>query len=851
MVPLPKLDIHPEPSSWETGLVDKKMCPSTVEACVKAVEPLEKEYLATLAESWRTSVLTNGKKAAQPNVELLEKISKLYATAIALNTENKKLKGGALDETLHIQLGLWQEEVVCCKNTFPLPELGKKTKVNNNAEANASFMSDEIDGLLMGLGVTKNASEATKIKAMEEEFHRLLAAGLSDQAAEVQGLHQWKVQQVNASSGAADWQAGGNGKQSRGEGGIATALEKYEHAVGINPNNSDANYHLGRIHIQLGNFEKAQLHLEHALANKPIFPFASFLLVSTSFVLYLTGKQKMLNTIQGLSIVSPKLPKLELIPHALKLLEDPISDFHTSLWLAFRATATNQPFQTQSTTKLCETILDPTNTHFHNAHIGLSKSYLLTINPLKSIHPITLLLSILPQTLQTLPPKSKAFQTTSLNLCQARKHLLHLLPLIPHQESTTTTLDALNQSTILSTTLTVTSSTSSQETTPHPETLTSIEQISQSIVFRTSNNPAFVSQLGKAQLDQLDANPAFSKDLKKLQNAIECFEVADILEVSAGSGAIPERALTPIQGQDWFVALKKEVDLWAVASKPKEVPKAAAATKGAAGKKGAAAPAVKGTASKSAVAAKPAPAAKAPQAKPATVKGGPVPKTQGKDAVEKTSRPASSSKVGVKKGSTATLGEKKPTPKGSKSNLTAPAPPSVIPNSSTENSTISSFSTFETHIGLARAISKKYGFIEEANAKDAQLQPLLETLSTHYKNAIKIKPSGHDAYIELGSLLERKVSIRAAADLYCLFPFPELRNNNPNQDDLYIFSELGRCFMKEKRYKETLLKDCLVAEGRANGMPSLAKYVDALDKAGESKLLMAVYAGVNRKVVVS
>ncbi|KAI9335949.1 hypothetical protein BDR26DRAFT_897290 [Obelidium mucronatum] len=838
--PLAKVDAPPEPSGWESSLVDKKSSPSTVEACIKAIEPLEKEYLASLAESWKTSMETGGKKPTQPNVAVLDKISKLYATAIALNTENKKLKGGVLDETLHLQLGLFQEEIVCCKHTFPPQELGKAAKVNNNAEASASFMSDEIDGLLMGLGVAKNASDATKIKAMEEEFHRLLAAGLSDQAAEVQGLHQWKVQQVNASSGTSDWSGGANASQSRGEGGIANALEKYEHAVGINPNSSDANYHLGRLHLQLGNYEKAQTHLEHAISNKPIFPVAMLLL--------------------AVSIASPKMPKLALIPHSLKILEDAIPDHHTNLWLNFVKTAQGQQPQSPPISKICESVQSPINTNFQNAHIALSKSYLLSSAVGKAVHPINLLLSILPQTLATLPPKSKIYQTTSLNMCQARKHLLHLLPLTGTTSQTESTpLDTVNQTTILSTTLTITSKTSTQETNSSPETLTSIEQVSASIVFRTPTNASGLSQLGKAQLDQLDANPRYNKDMKKLQNAIECFEAAAGLECPSSTGANDEEAVKQIQAQDWFTELKQEIEFWSASSKPKETKAAGGVKGGVPGKKGA--PAAKTATAKPAptkpaannVSAKPAPGAKAPAGKPAAKATTTVPpKPQGKDQVEKTSRPTSSKPGGgasstLKKGSTSKLAEKNPSPKGSKSNLNA-ASKQQEPPLTADVATISENSTFDTHIGLARAFAKKFGFVEEANAKDAQLSTLLETLRGHYQNAIKIKPGGHDAYIELGALLERKVGIRAAADLYSTFPFPVLGNDNPNQDDLYLFAELGRCFMKEKRFKEPLLKDCLIAEGRAMGMPCLGKYVDALDKAGESKLLMAVYAGVNKKV---
>ena len=46
-----------------------------------------------------------------------------------------------------------------------------------------------------------------------------------------------------------------------------------------------------------------------------------------------------------------------------------------------------------------------------------------------------------------------------------------------------------------------------------------------------------------------------------------------------------------------------------------------------------------------------------------------------------------------------------------------------------------------------------------------------------------------------------------------------------------------------------MLKKALIAEGRMMGMPSMEKYISALDSAGLSKLLMEIYAGVARKPV--
>ncbi|KAI8831481.1 hypothetical protein BJ741DRAFT_318889 [Chytriomyces cf. hyalinus JEL632] len=104
---------------------------------------------------------------------------------------------------------------------------------------------------------------------------------------------------------------------------------------------------------------------------------------------------------------------------------------------------------------------------------------------------------------------------------------------------------------------------------------------------------------------------------------------------------------------------------------------------------------------------------------------------------------------------------------------------------------------YETSIGLARAIARKVEFIEDQSGpKDPRIPSLVESITTHFNHAIISTPGAHDAYIELGALLERKVSMRAAADNYVSFPFRR-GGGDHGQDDLYLYTELGRCFMKE------------------------------------------------------
>jgi hypothetical protein len=168
---------------------------------------------------------------------------------------------------------------------------------------------------------------------------------------------------------------------------------------------------------------------------------------------------------------------------------------------------------------------------------------------------------------------------------------------------------------------------------------------------------------------------------------------------------------------------------------------------------------------------------------------------------------------------------------------------------------------YETRLHLARGYSKKLTQYEDAHPKttvqsDPTMKKILDQCISTYESAIGLSKESQDPYIELGALLERRVSVTAAANLYASYPFPKLELSNTTasiapmrSDDVYIYSELARTFMKEKRFKEPLLVDALVVEGRANGMASLSKYVETLDKAAETKVLMAVYAGVNRKSI--
>ncbi|KAJ3116343.1 hypothetical protein HK100_001092 [Physocladia obscura] len=742
---------------------------------------------------------------ARPNFEVLERISKLYTLAISLNLEAKLLKNAVLDEMLHLNLGLIFEEIACCEEIFPVQiqiEKSFTTKANDNESASASFMNDEVEGLLMGLGVAKNASDVSKIKAMEEEYHRLLSAGMSDQAAEVQGLHQWKVQQVNASCETEKRYKTNEFINSSENGNTANALLKYEDALAINPTSAIVNYHLGRVYLQFGNFEKAQLYFEYALSNKPVFPQAKLLL--------------------AIAIVSINNTISNKISHVIKILEDATSNILFELW---KNSSKDVP------EKICESVTNITHRLFPTIFIALSKAYLYFALPSKASDPILDLLHILSTNYPKLRKNSKIQHNFTLSICMARKQLLHAQSFVPATSldySRSRILDIANRATITPAAIILCKRSSNENSMGTVDALSVFESVCEAMLFQSPRgDSSTLSELGRAQFNQFEYNPKFSNRLIKLSNAIECFEAAIRKKPD-------EDTVGKVEQQEWYVTLKREMAAFASNSTVKEMKPIGNSNIGRTGTK------------------KIIVTTKKDIAKPGTTKQVPLmnktvekkgsgfekavpPKAQGKDA----------NAAAMKKISESTTKLLNSTPKVSTVSLSTKKDEHSIPKEVTGNEVL-----FDVYIGLARALSRKLGFIEESNPKDTQISELLHSIISYYKTAIAIKPDLHDGYIELGTILERKVSIRAAADLYCTFPFQPVNNTaNFSQDDVYLFAELGRCFMKEKRYKEKLLISCLIAEGRATGMSCLSKYVEALDSAGESKILMALYAGVNKKSI--
>ncbi|KAI8817338.1 uncharacterized protein EV422DRAFT_508940 [Fimicolochytrium jonesii] len=135
--------------------------------------------------------------------------------------------------------------------------------------------------------------------------------------------------------------------------------------------------------------------------------------------------------------------------------------------------------------------------------------------------------------------------------------------------------------------------------------------------------------------------------------------------------------------------------------------------------------------------------------------------------------------------------------------------------------------------------------------KEGQLPELFKMVVDVYTRAIEDTPTLHDAYIELGAFLEHHSpapqGLEQAVDVYTRFPFPQ--TTEATQDDLYIHTEIVRALMLLKRYKDPALVGSMVAAARVVGIGAMSKWVEELDGAGQSRVLMEVYAGANRKGV--
>ncbi|KAJ3087682.1 hypothetical protein HK102_010511 [Quaeritorhiza haematococci] len=176
-----------------------------------------------------------------------------------------------------------------------------------------------------------------------------------------------------------------------------------------------------------------------------------------------------------------------------------------------------------------------------------------------------------------------------------------------------------------------------------------------------------------------------------------------------------------------------------------------------------------------------------------------------------------------------------------------PAPPTAAPAPVIK----STKPYYQPRLGLARVYALQLTQLASTKEEEKKKE-LVSQIRRWYQGAIKVCPGKHDPYIELGTVLEKHEGVEAAAEVYSSFPFElsaKCKKQQQREDDLFLHGEITRTLVAAKRYKDEKLIRSMIAEGTARGMRCLEKYVNVLDAANESKTLMKVYAGVNKKSV--
>ncbi|KAI9090049.1 hypothetical protein DFS34DRAFT_377584 [Phlyctochytrium arcticum] len=843
-------------SSWETGLVDKKMVFQDIDAVLKAAKEKTTMYAASLAAAKKGPGMGTGQG---PDVALLQDLASIYAIAIGLQSTHAEH---------HMNLGLILEEQAIVASLFP-PAAKEVDQPETNA-ATESFMADEVKGLLLQLGIPPSASDPIQVRAMEAEYQRLKGLGLSDQAAEVQGLYTWKIQKIAGESGVAGWNGGGAaGNTSRlDKECYERALEKYQHAVMCAPDHYEGNYHVGRVLYKLGQSKDAVKYLTIAVARRPTF----------------------LEARMYWAIASKELDNLtsEEYQCISKDLEMVLQEYSDRSWLRTRVTGNelnaaipgkNVDPDTLAVTSAC-TLWNP---DFAQTFLLCHQAYLRKGQSLPGVEKLLDLIFLLPEQINTMPKQSNVAERLATYFLQAIDYLVRSASL---GESTGTIIKQRVDNMIH--TLIPTMIMLLEKTTLHNAQLH--ESMAQTLVRYQSSNADFHVYLGQCQLDVFEKLPDSQKTLEKLDEAEKTFEAA-LRGTTDG-----------IKAQNWWLTREAEFKQYLQAletskpkastggstqvkkgprtvkkpvAKPSPAPPVAPAARAALAK----APTKQVTPKAGKQVLEPSRTSKTdPEKRPvtATGRGAINPAASGLKSVTKTPvAPVGKTVAPVKKASVppgAPLSTMKASAKPSlaaTAKTTLSSPPKAASVADPQIATVEAAKSTNTTegnapaplsvqtpagalLGLGRTLAQRLAyFIERPSPDWSEMKPaLLDRTTAVYSQAIAANPTHHDAYIELAPILEKHVSLAASADLLTSYPFVGTNpSESPLEADLYIHSEINRALIKLKRFRDPALTRGLIAEGRRGGLGGLEKFVQELDKAGENKVLMDVYAGVNRKAL--
>jgi hypothetical protein len=214
----------------------------------------------------------------------LDELVKGYSTFFLQYTKVKRDSTKADEEAIHhVAMALLAEEQLKIKEYIVANTVGNAGGQLDSCVGNQDgFFADEISGLLLGLGIPSSATEATKIKAMEEERQRLVASGDQDGASEIGGLLKWKLKKTKIVGTCGDVKQHGES----GDDGISieNCIGKLRYAVSLHPSSLEANLHLGRL-LLTSSREEAFVYIGRELSKDKNSLEAKFLMVCSAVVL--------------------------------------------------------------------------------------------------------------------------------------------------------------------------------------------------------------------------------------------------------------------------------------------------------------------------------------------------------------------------------------------------------------------------------------------------------------------------------------------------------------------------------------------------------------------------------------
>ncbi|KAJ1562005.1 hypothetical protein HK096_002482, partial [Nowakowskiella sp. JEL0078] len=822
------------PASWELSLADVAKYTGDLPTLKKNAREMEAAYLISLANAAKRGEETFGKEVGVPNVQALEDCIGIWATACLRNLEDSKVRGGDLDSGLHLMLGLAIEERVLCEDLYPTVA-GVKNTLDDNKIAADGAISDEVEGLLNSLGVPLKSSDTMKLKLIEQEYQRLKESGQSDQAAEVQNLYQWKLKKVTGDYNVKDITI----ESSTIKFTLKKALKKYSDSLSINDDSTGANL-ISKNAIQPLNSALFRLPDEIRVTARRSSAYRRMMFDLCSLI----REYVMLSKLDTLS--TKQFPESSCVPRLISatksivpLINKICSDSEnlsnsTEECVGLYFMWSNAHKQQNSQNELSEDIIKSiiwaykfspeilTSLGYRQLSVFDDLRQHLDQNSTTKFEILEKKLTEIENTffaaIAATNVKVKFDYTNNWWVNIQAKVDYYLSQIIQNfnQQKNETQKAKLNSKKV-----------------PSPKNLT--EKTTKKLEIRPVQKilkqmPPSKKEQSKTSQNSLKTGEKYSKktpssskiELEKNTNQSKTF----LDDSEKGSESLKNQ----IQIQDIKIAK------FSVKEKSNRKSHLSNIAMGESSSKVTSTNNLKSSTSISTtskviqlkcskqIVSRTIPTKNLPQENKSSIK----PKTN------TTNPPQDLIKTDNK------ITEIK---HDSEKIVNLNADPVPIQQNPLEHQP-------RVTLGLARTYSRRLTLY--ANSR-LEVPVYLNNATKYYQETISVDPYSPDAYIELAALLEQYTSRELACNVYAQYPFPISADNwqrkLPMQDDLYMFGEIARLFVKEKRFEERGLVISLVWLGRTGGVSLVQGFVDSLDSLGQSRILKEIFAGINKLTV--